>query len=155
MRRLTLISLLCLAILSSCSPVKQLNIEKISLSEVRMESSTKASLTFEMDVYNNSQSAIFLTGATGTLRRDMDLFATVELADTVMAQPMETKKLRATVNVALCDPMSLLSMGLNIRNWDINSFTISGKMTLEKEKGGKRSHKIKDMPLKKLLNMLN
>ena len=155
MKKVLFILIIISAFATSCSPVKKLNIDNVRLAEFRMESSTKASLTFEMDVYNNSQSAIFLTGATGTLRRDMDLFATVELADTVMAQPMETKKLRATVNVALCDPMSLLSMGLNIRNWDINSFTISGKMTLEKEKGGKRSHKIKDMPLKKLLNMLN
>lgn len=152
MRRLTLISLLCLAILSSCSPVKQLNIEKISLSEVRMESSTKANIVFNLSVENGAQYPVDLTFMEATIKKDMDLFATIALKDTVSVPALSENEVKVPVEVTLCDPMSLLSMGLNIKKWDINEFTVSGKMTLAGK--GKKTHKMKDTPLSTLLKRL-
>jgi hypothetical protein len=45
-------------------------------------------------------------------------------------------------------------MGLNMRNWDINDFVVTGKIVLRGKNGAKVTHKIKDMPLGTLLNRI-
>ena len=154
MRRLTLIFIVCLAVLSGCSPAKQLYIDKISLSGFRMESSTEANVTFDFLVNNMAQYPISLTFMEATIKKDLDLFATVLLKDEVSVQPATKESVKVPVEVTLCDPMSLLSMGLNINKWDINAFTISGKISLAGKNGSKYTHKIKEMPLGTLLKRL-
>ncbi|MBR5610869.1 MAG: hypothetical protein IKW65_05050 [Bacteroidales bacterium] len=154
MRRLTLIFIICLAVLSSCSPAKQLSIDKISLSGFRMESSTEANVTFDFLVNNMAQYPISLTFMEATIKKDMDLFAFIALEDTATVSPLAKESVKVPIDITLCDPMSLLSMGLNINKWDINAFTISGKISLAGKNGSKYTHKIKEMPLGTLLKRL-
>lgn len=154
MKRVVIVLALCLAFVTSCSPVKQLNIEKIGLSEFRMESSTKANIVFDFSLENMASFPIELVLVDATIKKDVDLFATVELKSAVLV-PAQTKDVvKVPVEVNLCDPMSLLSMGLNVRNWDINEFIVSGKIVLKGKNGAKATHKIKEMPLSTLLNRI-
>jgi hypothetical protein len=154
MRRLTVIFILCLAFLSSCSPAKHLNIEKIGLAEFRMESSTKANAVFNVTVENTAQYPVQLIFMDATIKKDMELFATISLKDTAVVASFSKETVKVPFEITLCDPMSLLSMGLNVRNWNIDDFMVNGKVTLAGNKGAKSSRKIKDMPLGTLVKHL-
>ena len=154
MRRIVYIFIICLGLFASCSPVKQLNVEKVTLSEFRMESSTKATIVFNFSVENYAQYPVALVSTEKKKKKDLDLFATVLLKDEVSVQPATKESVKVPVEVTLCDPMSLLSMGLNMRNWDINDFVVTGKIVLRGKNGTKVTHKIKDMPMGTLLNRI-
>ncbi len=154
MRRLTVIFILCLAFLASCSPLKHLNIEKIGLAEFRMESSTKANAVFNVTVGNTAQYPVHLTFMEATIKKDMELFATIVLKDAAVVSPFSKENVKVPVEITLCDPMSLLSMGLNVRKWNINDFMVNGKIMLTGRNGAKSSRKIKDMPLSTLVKHL-
>lgn len=154
MKRVVTVLALCLAFVTSCSPVKQLNIEKIGLSEFRMESSSKANIVFSFSLENMASFPIELSDVDVTIKKDVDLFATVLLKSPVTVPALSKETVKVPVEVNLCDPMSLLSMGLDIRNWDINEFMVSGKIVLKGKNGSKATHKIKDMPLSSLLNRI-
>lgn len=119
-----------------------------------MESSTKANIVFDFTVSNMAQYPIDLVFMDATIKKDMDLFANINLKDTVSVKALATESVKIPIEITLCDPMSLLSMGLNVKNWDINEFIVTGKVTLAGNKGSKYSHKIKEMPLSTLLKHL-
>lgn len=119
-----------------------------------MESSTEANVTFDFLVNNMAQYPISLTFMEATIKKDMDLFAFIALEDTATVSPLAKESVKVPIDITLCDPMSLLSMGLNINKWDINAFTISGKISLAGKNGSKYTHKIKEMPLGTLLKRL-
>jgi hypothetical protein len=154
MRRITFIFLMCVVLLGSCSPVKHLAIEKIVVSEFRMESSTKANVTFDFLVGNGASYPVSLVFTEATVTKDMDLFATIALKDTVSVAPVSRGHVKVPVEITLCDPMSLLSMGLNIKNWDIDEFVVNGKMVLCGKGKSKTVYKIKEKPLGVLLKKL-
>lgn len=119
-----------------------------------MESSTKANIVFDFKVSNMAQYPVDLVFMEATIKKDMDLFATIDLKDTASVKALSSENVKIPVGVTLCDPMSLLSMGLNVKNWDINEFVVTGKVTLVGNKGSKHTHKIKEMPLSTLLKHL-
>lgn len=145
-------SILCVAFITSCSPARHIEIQKVGISEFRMESSTKANVLLNIALENKADYPISLTYLEATIKKDMDLFATVELKDTAYASPLSRENVKVPVEISLCDPIALLSMGLNIRSWDIDDFIVYGKISLQGK--GKSTHKFKDIPLRTLLNRL-
>lgn len=152
MKRIVFIFAISLAIFSSCSPLKHLYIENIGVSEFRMESSTKADITFNVSVQSDVQYPISLSFMEASIKKDMDLFATIDLVSEVTVPQLADGVVKVPVEITLCDPMSLLSMGLNVKKWDINEFVVSGKVVLKGKNGAKTTYKIKEKPMSTLLN---
>lgn len=152
MRRILLFFILCVTLVSGCSPARHIEIGKIGISEFRMESSTRANVILNIALENKAEYPISLTYLEATIKKDMDLFATVALTDTVDVQPSVRGDVKVPVEISLCDPIALLSMGLNMRSWDIDDFIVYGKISLRGK--GKSTHKFKDIPLRTLLNRL-
>lgn len=154
MKHLSILLLSFILILGGCSRYQKIEIQSVNISSFRMESSSKALVSFDVEVSNHSNTPISLVLLDGVIRKDMNRFATVSLVDTVTVNASSTEKVKVTTQVILCDPMSLLSMGLNIKSWRMeDSFTVSGKIALKPEKGAKRTFKMKDTKLSKVINM--
>jgi LEA14-like dessication related protein len=153
MKYLSILFLSFMMILGGCCHFQKVNVESVNLSSFRMESSSKALVSFDIKVNNPTNNAISIVFLDGVLRKDMDRFATVSLVDTATVSAGSIETVNVTTEVTLCDPMSLLSMGLNIKSWKSESFTISGKITLKCENGAKKNLKLKDTKLNKVINM--
>lgn len=146
--------ILVLTTLSSCSPFKKLELGDISMSEFRMESSTKASIVFKLEVDNKASYPITCTTLEATMKKDMDLFANAFLKQDVEIPPMTKGSVYLPIEISLCDPMSLLSMGLNVKKWDMEEFLVNGKMVLLKNHKAKKTYKIKNKTLKSIVDNL-
>lgn len=151
MKRLTLVFLILLTALSGCTNYKSVNIEGVYLAGFRMENSTKATISFNIKIDNPLHTSIILESFDGVLRKDFERFAIFTLEEPATIGPMSNDTVKATMEVTLCDPMSLLSMGLNIKSWKADNFTVDGKAVLKNGSGGKRTIKMKDVPLNKVM----
>lgn len=154
MKRLTLLFILAILAFCGCTNYKSVNIESVNLSSFRMENSTKATVSFKITVDNPLHTSVSVASLDGVLRKNYERFATFSLDTVATVGPMTRAEEMVTINVSLCDPMSLLSMGLNIRSWKAESFTVEGKAVLKNGEGGKRAYKIKDIPLNKLIKII-
>lgn len=149
----TFILLLLLTALVSCTHYNQIKVESIDLANFRMESSTKAYISFNVKVDNPTDKNIMLVGMDGVLKKDMERFAVVSLVDTVSVPAASVNVVKVESEVSLCDPLSLLSMGLNIKSWSVDSFTASGELVLKPVNGCKRTLKLKDTKVESIINM--
>lgn len=154
MKKIALWSLAVLMVLSSCNPLKSLDVRNIAISEFRMESSTKASIILKVKVENDAQHTITLSSMEGSLKKDMDLFATAVLKEEVVVPPMGQSDVMIPVDITLCDPMSLLSLGLNVKKWNLDEFFVNGKIVVLKNGRAKKTYKLKNKSLKSLVSYL-
>lgn len=151
MKRLTLLFLFALMVISGCTNYKSVNVESVNLSGFRMENSTKATISFNLKVDNPLHTSITLESFDGILRKDYERFATFSLDEPTTIAPDTEAVVAVTMVVSLCDPMSLLSMGLNIKSWKADAFTVDGKIVLKNGSGVKRAMKVKDIQLNKMI----
>ncbi len=147
-----LLFLFILLLISSCHPYKKLNLSSIKLTSVELKSTSKVSFVLTAEVENENEKAISLEDFNGVLFHENNEFALVDLKEPVSVMAGEKASIDISLEAKLIDPLSLLSMGLNIETWDIDDFRVSSKATLRAEKGRKKTLRIKNMPLEKLIN---
>ncbi len=126
----------------------------VTLSEVKLISTSKAIVDVEYTINNTAKVDLVLQSANGFLTKNRLNFAQVTLieADTIAAACQSTN--RARFQIELLDPMSLFSMGLNIKSWKMSDFEINANGVLRTSKGGRKAIKLKNMPLESLTKRL-
>lgn len=151
MKRLLVFPLLFVLLFSSCTNYRDIEIKSVNLYDVKLLSTSRAMVEVEYVIDNTANVDIVLESAEGFLTKDRVNFAQITLikADTI-AMASETKN-RAQFQVEILDPISLFSMGLNIKNWKMSDFEINARGLIRNSKGGRKVIKFKNMPLENII----
>jgi len=150
-----LVSLLFVSLLfTSCTKLGQVQIKEVNVKSVKLINTSSAEVEVEFIVHNPTNKDLFLCNAEGVLKRGAVNFATVSLirCDTVVANRISVNRLSLRLNMV--DPLSLLSMGLNMSQWKFSDFKVDARAVIRPSKGTRRVIKIKDMPLEDLSKRL-
>jgi len=141
-------------LLSGCSGVGDIGIKEVALKDVRLLNTTSADVEFECVVHNPTNRRIILEDANGVLKKSDVVFARIHLvkADTIAANALSSNKVRLKVNLE--DPLSLLSMGMNISSWNMSEFKADLRSTIRREGRAKHVLKRKNIPLESLLDKI-
>lgn len=154
MKRL-LVSLLFVSLLfTSCSKLGQVEVKAINIKNFKLLNTSSADLEVEFVINNPTNKTLVLSSADGFLKRGNVNFAMFSLGgcDTVAANRISVNRLIFRLNVI--DPLSLLSMGLNLSQWKYSDFKVDARAVINPTPGRKRVIKIKDMPLENLAKRL-
>jgi len=151
MKRLLIVIVLVITLLSSCTNYRNIEVSSVALRDVKLLSTSRAAIEVEYVITNNSGSDLILASADGFLMKNRVNFAQLTLvsADTVARGETTTNRLK--FNVELLDPLSLFSMGLNINSWKTSDFEINVRGVIENSKGRKKVFKFKNLPLENLI----
>lgn len=151
MKRLLVFPLLLVLLFSSCTNYRDIEIKSLNLYDVKLLSTSRATVEVEYVINNTANVDIVLASADGFLTKDQVNFAQIKLikADTI-AMASETRN-RALFQIEILDPISLFSMGLNIKNWKMSDFEINARGLIRNSKGGRKMIKFKNMPLENII----
>ena len=154
MKRIWIIVILAVASLSGCSGISDIDIREIVLKDVKFLNTTSVDVEFECVVHNPTARRIIIEDANGVLKKSDVVFARIHLikADTVAANALSSNKVLLKVNVE--DPLSLLSMGMNARSWDMSEFKADIRSAIRREGRAKHVFKRKNIPLESLLERI-
>ncbi len=150
-----LVSLLFISLLfTSCSKLGQVEIKELNVKSFRLINTSSAHVEVEFIIHNPTNKELLLCNADGVLKRGEVNFALVSLqhCDTVAANRVSVNTL--VFKLDLLDPISLLSMGLNLSQWKFSDFRVDARAFIKPLPGRKRVIKIKNIPLENLSKRL-
>jgi len=150
MKRLLVFPVLVLLLFTSCTNFRNIEIKNVKLNEVKLLSTSKAMVDVEFTINNTANADLVLQSSDGFLTKNGVNFAQITLigSDTIVASCQSAN--RARFQIELLDPMSLFSMGLNIKSWKMSDFEINARGIIRTSKGGRKTFKLKNMPLENL-----
>lgn len=154
MKRSLLLLLFSLLFLGGCYYTK-LEVYDVSLGKVSLVSTSKATVGLNVQMSNNAKTSVSVEGIDGVIYKEGMPFADVVLLEAASIEALSKESLGLKLGVDITNPLLLLSTGLNIRNWNIDDFTISGKITIRSGRGGKKVFNVKSMPIKELANYIS
>lgn len=139
-------------VLGGCNPYREVKFESFKLSSFELVSTSRATIVFAAAIDNPLKSSISLLSVDGTVLKEYTSFAKITLLEEVVV-PAHTKgEVMVRISIELLDPMALLSMGLNIRSWDLEDFRTSAKITFKLGSGGSKTFKFRNVPLERMVN---
>ncbi len=154
MKRLLVLLAFLPLVLSSCSKLGEVEVRELELKSFQLLSTTSANIEVEYVIHNPTSKKLMLDNVNGFLKKGDVNFAQVTLieADTVAAKRVSINRLVFKLDIQ--DPLSLLSMGLNISKWHYSDFTVDARAVVKTSGGGRRIIKFKDMSMENLLKRL-
>lgn len=154
MKRLLVLLAFLPLVLSSCSKLVEVEVRELELKSFQLLSTTSANIEVEYVIHNPTSKKLMLDNVNGFLKKGDVNFAQVTLieADTVAAKRVSINRLVFKLDIQ--DPLSLLSMGLNISKWHYSDFTVDARAVVKTSGGGRRIIKFKDMSMENLLKRL-
>lgn len=154
MKRLLVLLAFLPLVLNSCSKLGEVEVRELELKSFQLLSTTSANIEVEYVIHNPTSKKLMLDNVNGFLKKGDVNFAQVTLieADTVAAKRVSINRLVFKLDIQ--DPLSLLSMGLNISKWHYSDFTVDARAVVKTSGGGRRIIKFKDMSMENLLKRL-
>ncbi|MFA6335473.1 MAG: hypothetical protein WCX48_07950 [Bacteroidales bacterium] len=154
MKRLLFLTILSALLFTSCTNFSEVDIKNIKLNKFNLVNTSRADVTFEYLIDNPTNSSLIIASAEGFITKEGVNFAQLGLMkpDTIASRSV-TSNLVA-IKVDMLDPVSLLSMGLNLSSWRIEDFNLDAKITIKTSSGYKKVFKFKNVPLEHLVNRL-
>jgi hypothetical protein len=154
MKRLLVLLAFLPLVLSSCSKLGEMEVRELELKSFQLLSTTSANIEVEYVIHNPTSKKLILDNVNGFLKKGDVNFAQVTLieADTVAAKRVSVNRLVFKLDIQ--DPLSLLSMGLNISKWHYSDFTVDARAVVKTSDGGRRVIKFKNMSMENLINRL-
>lgn len=154
MKRLLFLTLFPIVLLASCTNFSEVDIKNIKLHEFNLVNTSRANVSFEYLIDNPTNSTLTVTSADGFITKNGVNFAQLGLlkADTIAPRTVSSSVVAIQVN--LLDPISLLSMGLNVSSWRVQDFNLDARITVKTSSGYKKIFKFKNVPLEHLVDRL-
>ncbi|MDD2419881.1 MAG: hypothetical protein EOM16_06980 [Bacteroidia bacterium] len=154
MKRLFFFLLAFTLVLSGCSKLMEVQLRDVQIKSFELLSTSSANIEVEYVIHNPSSRELFLDNATGFLKRSGVNFAHVTLvsADTVAAKRISVNNV--VFKLDILDPLSLLSMGLNISKWKYSDFKVDARAVVKTSRGGRKVLKFKDMSIESMLKRI-
>ena len=154
MKKLFLFLLLSTLLLQGCSSYKQISLEEVEFGKMKITALTKGKVNLTLKVNNPTRSTFKVTSIDGYLKNGAIEFARVSLPEEFQVKPGTPATAVVQLDVEVSDPLALLTSGLSLNSLKAENFTVDAYMTIKKGGISKRL-KIKDVPLRQLMEKLN
>ena len=138
---------------TSCTNYRQINIMSVKISELKLNTTSRATVTLKAYIDNPLNKEISLIYLGGKLYKDQAHFANVEFDDLSIA-PNSKGEVFVNVTVDFIDPLALFSSGFDMLKLDQETFRLDGKAMLKSDPGGKRSFKFKNVTFNQIIERL-
>ena len=152
MKRTLPLAIIIALLTTACTNYKNIEVRSVKLNSFKLVSTSRASIELEYIIDNPTGAAIILSSGEGIITKKGLDFAQLEVQKPDTLPPRTVKNGKLVVNAVLLDPMSLLSMGLNISSWKAEDFHVNTKMVFRTTSGYKKTLRHKNIPLKDLIN---
>lgn len=139
--------------LSGCANYKNIKLEGVSISGVKMRTSSPSTIKIIAEINNPTSATFKILGTEGTIIRKGSSFAHFT-ADSVITVPSGgMARIPVNVQVSLDDPLSALAIGLDIKHLDIKDFTLNASAVVKH--GMIKAHVRKEgIPVERLLKKI-
>lgn len=154
MRKFSVLFLIALLVLASCTNYNKILIQKVEINSFKIKSTSSADIQFKLSVSNSTNKDIFIKNIEGEISNNGSAFASIILVKSDTLLKKSNGKYLITINAILTDPMILTTIGLNPKNWNPEEFTIAGSIVFADVRGGQRKVKIKNYSVKSLMGKL-
>ena len=154
MKKLFLFLLLSTLLLQGCSSYKHISLEEVEFGKMKITALTKGKVNLTLKVNNPTRSTFKVTSIDGYLENGAIEFAKVSLPEEFSVKPGTPAIAVVQLDVEVSDPLALLTSGLNLNSLKTENFTVDAYVTIKKGGISKRL-KIKDVPLRQLMEKLN
>ncbi len=154
MKRLFYLILIATMLGTGCSKFREVDIKELSVSKFELINTTTANIEVEYIIENPSSKSFTLRSADGVLKKGGVNFANATLISADIVDPRVVSINRIKFRVELNDPLSLLSMGMNVSRWNLNDFRLDAVFVIKPSGSRSRTLKYKDIPLDRIANRL-
>lgn len=155
MKKFVLVLLAAASVLASCSNYKQIRVADINVGKLNMVALNAAQVEVALDVVNPTKATFEIAGADIAVLKQGAEFAKITQVDNgkVLLAPGNPSKATLVLRAEVTDPMQVLAVGLNPKNWNIEQFTANGAVWVKKGKMTKKI-KVENLPLKDIVDFL-
>lgn len=151
MKKIIPLLLLVFLLSAGCTDYRKISVDDVSVSSFRFNSTSSAEITLDILVDNPTRRAVSLEVGDVVLYKEGKDFVLFEL-DGVPSAPPETKgAVTCLLRARVVDPLAAIAAGLNFRTWHKEDFTLSGKVVVKMEGAGKKTVKLKNIPLDRVI----
>jgi len=154
MNRSLFLAILVILATVSCTNYSNVDVKYVKLNSFKLVSTSKASIEFDYTVDNPTGSSIVISTADGIITKKGVDFAQLELMKSDTIPPRTLKSGKINIDITLLDPISLLSMGLNIASWRVEDFNVNAKVVIKTSSSHRKTLRFKNVPLGNLTGRL-
>ncbi|MBQ7774087.1 MAG: hypothetical protein IJ383_08515 [Bacteroidales bacterium] len=149
MKKLLLMLVALSCILGGCANYRQISLEDVQLGKIKMAGMTKADVGFRLLVNNPTKATFTVEDITGMVYKEGVEFARISMFEPFQVAPGTPSGADATLRLEIADPVSALVMGVNLKSWKMEQFTVDARVQV-KGKGIRKNFTFRDKPLKEL-----
>ena len=152
MRRFVLL-LAAALLVAGCAEYKQIKVDSVSIGSFRFNGTSSAVIELAADVDNPTRHTLYVESVDAVLLREGREFVLFSLQDTVSSGAGTRDVVMIPVKASVVDPISIITSGLDFSTWDMNLFTVEGKVVLKTDSGVKKTLRLRNVQLRELVNM--
>jgi len=152
MKRTLPLAIIIALLTTACTNYKNIEVRSVKLNSFKLVSTSRASIELDYIINNPTGTEIILSSGEGIITKKGFDFAQLEVQKPDTLPPRTIKSGKLVIDAVLLDPISLLSMGLNISSWKTEDFHVNSKMVFKTTSGYKKTLRHKNIPLKDLIN---
>ncbi len=155
MKRIVFLFIIFTFLLTGCTQYKKIEIENVTLKSFKFKGTSSAQIVGLITVDNPTKYTIALDEMEAALLKEGKTFITFELVETSSVAPFSEAKVEVKIDAKVADPLAIITTGLDFNNWNKEDFTLNGKLTISSNGKSKKTVKMKNIPLEKVLGYLN
>ena len=152
-RKTVLLMGLVIAI-SSCENYKDIAVADFQLDGFQFKNTTSAQISVSAMVDNPTRTTLSIVAAEAVIKKQGRDFIELEIPKTYSVGPQTKQRLSVDIEASVLNPIEIIATGLNFASWDLEQFTVDGKITVKSDKGFKKVFRLNDEPLGEVLGVI-
>lgn len=153
MRRIVLF-ITAVLLLAGCSQYRRISVNDVAVGSFRFNGTSSASIVLTARVDNPTGHTVSLEEVDAVLLREGKSFVNLTLEGPVSAAPASESKVSIPVLASVLDPVAIITAGLNLKSWDMQDFTVDGRIVVSSDGRAKKTLKLNNVPLQDIVGSL-
>ena len=141
-------------LLAGCAGYSEIRVEEVRLGSFRFNGTSSATIGLEATVDNPTRYTIALEEVDAVLLRGGKDFARFSLEGKPSVAPRSTSGVSIPVKASVLDPVGIITSGLDFGSWALDDFAVSGKAVFSADGGMKKTVRMKNVPLKEIVESI-
>ncbi len=154
MKRIILLFIIFTTLLTGCTQYKKLDIHTVYLKSFKFQGTSSASIIGVIKMDNPTKYSIELQDMEAELLKEGKVFATFDLVETSSIAPFTEDRVDVKVEAKVVDPLAIITTGLDFNKWTTEDFSINGKIVITSNGKSKKTIKLRNVPLDKVLSFI-
>ncbi len=147
MKKIIFLVIILSSLLTGCTQYRQLELGDITFRSLNFKNTTSIEITCDIEVKNPSKYVISVDKLDAALYKEDMIFAEFDLVDVPVIPAKSEEKVSVTLRATVSDPLALITTGLDFDNWNMEDFTIDGKIVLASDGKYKKVINLNHIPL--------